>query len=624
MGRDRLFRATVIFALAMIVYTGNGQVPWLGDTMPARYLPLSILQGHFRLDDYPRVYRGGKNSYWVKKVDGAWLSFYPVGAAIAAVPLYVPAVLTGTLTADADRDLRRMEKVAAATLVALSVALLYATLTMLTGEGLALAITLAYALGTSSMSVCSQGLWQHGPAQLAFVLGLLLLVKAREGPGVRQGDGRPWLVTAAGFPLAFAFVCRPTNLMPFVPLAAYVLLEHRRAAIGFLAAASLPFLFQIAYNVTYFGDPFWMQFPLSDVRRWHSARPLETLQGLLFSPGRGLFFYSPFLLFAIPGLVLALRPGGDRLLRAIGAGLVLALALYSRWWNWWGGGTYGPRLTADLTPLLALAIYPCAAMLRRSLVLRGLFAVTIAWSIFAHIAGAYWDDGTWKIKREGWFPVNMWHWTDNQAVNSLTGMAKAAADRLAWRTLPSDPAFEERLRRRAEKDQRRDGDWSVLRDLRRKAGDAEGAAALEELRRARFTPSERLDIHFEDQLTLLGIDHRYVAPSELEVTYYWRADRKLPEDYALYSRLGGHGCALRSEFVLGTPDYTTRRWAPGETFKTVDRLILPTLPEAGCRLQVGVWAPESKKKLYARKWPVWKQRATVLRLPPPTAMSPAP
>jgi len=614
MGEDRLYRATIAFAAALIVYMANGRTPGWGDTVPARYLPLTILGEHdFDLDEFPQMYDVVGN-YWAKKIRGAWVSAYPVGPGVAALPFFAPAVLSGRLSAEDGDACRRMEKLAAAAIVALSVAFLYLALLRLTDPGAAAWLALAYALGTSSMSVSSQALWQHGPSQLCFALGLFLLVEGREG--------RPSLGAAAGLPLAFAVVCRPTNLMPLLPLAAYaVFTGGRRQAIGFLAAAALPAIFLLAYNVAYFGTPLWLQFSFEDQKLWKSGRVIEFLGGFLISPSRGLFFYSPFALFGVAGLVLAWRRGGDWLLRALGVGLVLWLALHARWWMWWGGTTYGPRLTADLTPLLTLAIVPCVAAMRRSTAVRIAFGAAVVWSIFAHVSGAYWDDGTWNDRLAGpRLYASLWDWRDNQLVDAPYGMARALAEETGLRRTPFDAAAAARLRKRGEEDTRRDSYWTQLRELHERAGDADGAAAVEAIRRARFTPSERRDWQFEDELTLLGVDHVVESPRVHRITYYWRAERWLAEDYAMTTELRGDGCRLKSEFVLGYPDATTKGWNPGETFKTIDRLELPAdVPAAGCELELGVWAPASRRKLYIRHWPRWKRRATVLVFTPRTS-----
>jgi hypothetical protein len=407
-----------VFALALACYTANGKTIPSGDTLPARYLPFSILQhGDLDLDEFPFLQRG--DPYFLRYTHGHWVSFYPVGAALLATPFYVPAVLAGAQPGEQRSE--RLEKVAAASIVALSVAVVYVTLDLLVDRRATAWITLAYALGTSSFSVSSQGLWQHGPAQLCLALAALLLVAGRMG--------RSWAVVAAGFPLAFAVVCRPTDVALALPFAIYVLVRHPREFLPFAIAGFAPMLFQIGYNVVYWHDPFWVQFPFGD-RRWRGA-PTQVLAGLLFSPSRGLFVYSPVLLFSLCGIVRSLRPGGDPLVRAIGASVVLLLALMSKWSVWWGGACYGPRMLADVTPLLAVATAPCADLLR-SRPGRFLFAVTLAWSVTAHGLGAYWEDGSWNWRLESrQRAAALWSWSDNQLANSLRDAA--AALRHAWR-----------------------------------------------------------------------------------------------------------------------------------------------------------------------------------------------
>ncbi len=404
----------MIFALALICYTGNGRTIPSGDTLPARYLPFSILQhGDLDLDEFP--FLQGDGAYYLRYAHGHWVSFYPVGAALLATPFYVPAVLAGAQPGEQRSE--RLEKVAAASLVALSVAVVYATLGLLTDRATTAWITLAYALGTSSFSVSSQGLWQHGPAQLCLAVAAWLLVLGR--------NGRRSAIAAAGFPLALAVVCRPTDAAFAVPFAVYVLVRHPRELVPFALAAVPPALFQLGYNVVYWHDPLWVQVPASD-RRWRGV-PTEVLSGLLVSPARGLFVYSPVLLFALWGIARSLRPGGDLLLRAIGAGFVLLLALMSKWAVWWGGACYGPRLLADATPLLALAMVPCADIVRSRAWLRAAFAVTLVWSVVAHGLGAYWEDGSWNGRLETrQRAAALWSWRDNQLVNSLRGVASAA------------------------------------------------------------------------------------------------------------------------------------------------------------------------------------------------------
>jgi len=412
--------AGTVFLACLLVYLANGKTIWSGDTLPARYLPLSILrEGNFDLDEFPflRDIEKFPRQWFIRYANGHVLSDYPVGAALLALPFYVPSAL-GTVAAEAHL-VEELEKLAAASTVALSAAVLYLTLRRLTTAGAALVITAAYALGTTSLSESSQALWQHGASQLGLAATLYCLVRGRREPR--------W-VAVAGLPLAFAIISRPSDLLLAVPLGLYVLIHHTRQLPGFLAAGVPAVAFQLWYNASAFGNPFRMQFFSSATGAvrdlsggWAWTTPLGAgLAGVLVSPGRGLLVYSPFVLFSALGMLLVWRRGGDRLLRYAVPGVVAVVLLYSRWINWWGGSSYGPRLLADLSPVLALFLYPVVPMLARSRALRTAFIVLVAWSVGAHAIGAFVDDRSWNwngnmdVDR---FPERLWSWTDNQLVN---------------------------------------------------------------------------------------------------------------------------------------------------------------------------------------------------------------
>lgn len=404
-----------VFAIALIVFLANGRTISGGDSVPAKNLPLSILRhGNFYLDQL--MSPGEKKiPYFLCESRGHYVSDYPVGAALMALPFYVPSVLCGV--SPGSRVYAELEKISAATIVALSAVLLYMGAARVAANWIALLLSLVYSFGTTSLSVSSQALWQHGPAQLALAAAIYCLVRARD-------DAR-W-AGYAGLPLAFEVITRPADVLITAPLFVYVLFSFRSEIWTFIAAGLAPILFQLWYNAVYFGTPFRLEFfttpqtagGQSAGASGFLATPLA--QGLalaVISPGRGLLFYSPIFIFSFAILALAWRRNGDALLRYLGVGAVLSIILVARWHKAAGGESFGPRLLADLAPIMAFALYPLADSIRHRRSLAAAFGVLAAWSITANASGAFISYRAWNIWALNDAGSRLWLWGDNPVVD---------------------------------------------------------------------------------------------------------------------------------------------------------------------------------------------------------------
>lgn len=418
--------SALLFVGASVLYLSNGHTLGSGDTLPARYLPFSILRdGDFYLDEVVGALKPSAR-HSVRMVEPRWkgrpappaspeqhvllgrhfVSAYPIGSALMAIPFFIPSALGGATNDDA--LLEDIEKLSAAIITSLSVAVLFLTCARMTSRKASLYIAAMYALGTSSLSVSSQGLWQHGPSQLALSVVFYCLVRARS-------EDR-WAAFSA-FAMAFSVLCRPTNIFLAIPLCLYLLHRHRNQLIQAAIMGMPPALFQIWYNLRYFGEPFHSQFPLFKGSLW--STPLwDGLAGLLVSPGRGLFVYSPFLVFSLLGFAWAWRrdtnPPVQLLHRYSSLGAILVILVHSKWWSWWGGYCYGPRVLADLLPLLSLAICPIADMILAKRPWKAVASILALWSFLTHFQGAYWDDGRWTGYAR---PEGLWSWTDSPLTN---------------------------------------------------------------------------------------------------------------------------------------------------------------------------------------------------------------
>ena len=384
----------LLFLSVVLVYVANGRTLGSGDTLPARYLPFSMLrEGNADLDEFPFLYDEAARRtfpildgvpYFLHYRGGHYRSAYSPAAAVVAVPVYAGPVLAGV---PIDPWAPRLEKLAATLMVALSVLCLFWALGDLIEPRWALGIAAVYAFGTSSWSVSSQALWQHGPSQLFLALLLLCLVRGRH-------DER-WL-TYGALAASAAAVMRSTDALVAVPVFAWILYTRPRLALRVVAFALPPVAALVLYNVWCFGSlagsggsttaPAWAFF---------SPTPsLEGLVGILASPGRGLFVYSPVLVFSVAGLVLGLRRA-PTLFAPLAVGVLMVIVVVGQWFRWWGGHTWGPRLLADVTPILCFFLYPVIPVLDRHRALKAVFVLLAVLSFAAHGLGAFFYDWRW-------------------------------------------------------------------------------------------------------------------------------------------------------------------------------------------------------------------------------------
>jgi hypothetical protein len=295
----------LLFLGIVFVYSLNGRPLTAGDTIPASYVPLSLLREFdFDLDEFTFLYEDGM-PWFLQRINGRVVSAYPPWAGVLATPVYLLPVLGG-LTAPSPW-IHDLEKFAATLITALSVVLLLCTMHRLTNEKIAWLIAVVYAFGTSSFSSSSQALWQHGPSQLFVTLTLYCLVR---------GLHEPRYIAYAGFTLGSAIICRPSNVFMAMPMATYVLLRQRDQLLGFCLAAMPPILSFMTYNMLYNGSPVSTGFAVGIIdpgRLWTLGThlfgtPLQKgLAGILVSPSRGLFIYSPILLLSFVGMVMVWR-----------------------------------------------------------------------------------------------------------------------------------------------------------------------------------------------------------------------------------------------------------------------------------------------------------------------------
>ncbi len=405
------------------------------DTVPSVLTATSLARsGDADLDELEPVIRGNRRDlpYWVvPTVDGHLVSRFGIGAPLVALPVFGPALLVkGAID---ERAALLLGRLVAALCVSAATVLLHASARRIGATArVALAVAGLYALGTSALSLSSQALWQHGPAQLALTLGAYLLIRATAAPGTAGAPSprsTPWLLAGAGASFSLVVLCRPPDAIFALAAGVAVLVRFRRRTsnVAAFVVGALPLaLALLSFNDRHFGSPFSIgqthvvtgRDALPHASYWDT--PFFTgLAGLLVSPSRGLFVYTPAFLL----LLWRPRRTFEQLPLAVRALLVGAIALVlvmARYYGWYGGYCFGYRMIADATPVLALALVPGLASLSR----RGwaAFGALAAASVVIHAAGALnYSPGDWDSHPDlDAHADRLWSVRDGQLVHVFT------------------------------------------------------------------------------------------------------------------------------------------------------------------------------------------------------------
>ena len=408
--------ALVIFAVIFAAYLAS-RVSTVWDSIWAIPTAVSILrEGNTDLEEYSEaIAQNGPNG--IEEIRGKRYNYFPIGASLAALPfVYVADRLdrehppSATPYTWSVRHLGLMQKLVAAFLCAMAVALMFSLLRRTVSLPLSLLLTFVFAFGTSVWSVVSRGLWPHTLSLPLIALSLYLLVRAETEPRFAQ---------FVSLPLVGALVARPTNEISLAVLSLYVLLRHRRQFVRYVLWG-LPIAALFCAWSWQRGGTLVPGYYAPSRLGTEDSHLLVGLAGTLFSPARGLFVFCPIFLFCM-----VRRP------RALEATLLAIVLLHwiaiSSFVNWHGGNSYGPRLFAEVLPYL---VYLLAPALERVVNLRGtlrwlaLSGVTalLAFQVLVHSRGAtdprvwIWNDEPCQVTE---CPARLWDWTDLQFLHGL-------------------------------------------------------------------------------------------------------------------------------------------------------------------------------------------------------------
>jgi hypothetical protein len=388
-----------------------------------------IKEGNANLDEYHELI--SRYDYYVIQVfDDHFYTMYPIGVSLIAVPFVfvLDQVLARLISFNLEDYVKHtvpvgIELFIASFIVALTAVGIYLIARLFLNPVLSLLPVFIFAFCTSAWSTASRALWQHGPSMLMLTLTLYLILLARS---------KSRLIPFTGIPLAFSYVIRPTDSLSVFLFTIFIFLEYRSYFLPYLfwaMAIGIPFLW---FNLSVYHSflPFYYLLPQKLGSNTHF---LEALAANLISPARGIFIFSPILLFSIYGVVLKIkkkqfkRLDGFLLSILILHGLSISFLSPSR--NWWAGHSFGPRLFSDVLPYFIYFLIPAVEHISqlkglRKLILASIFLCFMIVSFLIHYRGA----NDWEVYRWNQEPVNVdlhperiWDWRDIQFLRGITG-----------------------------------------------------------------------------------------------------------------------------------------------------------------------------------------------------------
>jgi hypothetical protein len=350
----------ILFLFIFFCYNTVSFITMSGDTVPAGVLPLAIINDHSIFLDGPFIQgllsdriHSPDLDYAFPEVNGRTVSFFPIVTPLLVTPLYgFFSFLCWILNVPVSLSLvGEFAKTSASCIAAASCVLVYLTGKELFTVKTALITTGVYAFATSTWSVSSQALWQHGTVQLLLILLIYCIIRDNRNHSL-------WTMVVMGIASGLFIFNRPPDAVLLIPVIVYIVKECRSRAAYYAAGCGIGGLPFLVYNILIFGNIFGGY--IKNTELFHlGPDSVFGFIGLLVAPNTGLLVFSPVLLVAIYGyfrLGTLDRPVVRDLLYLFGPVILLDVVVYSLFGLWYSstGYSYGQRFLTGFIPVLAL------------------------------------------------------------------------------------------------------------------------------------------------------------------------------------------------------------------------------------------------------------------------------
>ncbi|MBN1162315.1 hypothetical protein JXA34_01050 [Patescibacteria group bacterium] len=407
------------------------------DTIPAAFLPISIIKrGTVYLDEfypmlinkYPhpddRSYDKGLVPFYLRKVEDPgecisqvsaervctseihYVSAFPLITPILAIPIYLfPVLFKMSVTWEL---VYFLSHISAAWIMAFAGGLLYVLLVneFSLGGKKSLLLTGVYLFATINYPMMSQSLWQHGTVQLFFILTLISLYRKNYF----------W----ASFSFCMAILARPTAIFisPIIGcMFLYQILSESKSArcrsiVSVFLGAVIPAVFFLFYNQLFYRGISNQGYYDHFMKSWLSKFP-EGFIGTWISPSKGILVYSPVFIFSFVSMYFYFKNLEFRTDNRYGfysAIVLLHTLVLSKWKHWYGGYSYGYRMSSDVLPFLVLLLVPYVRS-EYFVKHKRVFMSLVILSVFIQLGGIVFFDSIWHSAYDKGFEDTSWLWS---------------------------------------------------------------------------------------------------------------------------------------------------------------------------------------------------------------------
>ena len=395
------------------------------DTLPAVFLPVAIIKEKtlylnsyysMMIERYPhpddKDQTRGLTPFYLKKINQNYASAFTIITPLISLPVYfLPLKLGMTVTWE---NLIILSKISSSLIMALAGGFLYLLLKkqFSLDEKKALILTIIYLFGTVNFAMLSQSMWQHGTLQLFSILGLYFILDLVKSPNFK-----PFSAFLGGLFYGLAALSRPTVALALGLVGLFMLFKMGNFKSFFKAGffTMLGLLLNVAfflwYNNKYYIGIENQGYTSQLFGSWVSPFPISFI-GTWISPSKGILTYSPIFLFSFAGFYVAMKKGWKENVQFIFYFLIVILhtLIMSFWKHWYGGYSFGYRMSSDIIPYLIILMVPFVksqSFDKNKIVFWILFYI----SIFMQVFGIIFFDGIWHAAYDTGFKNTSWLWS---------------------------------------------------------------------------------------------------------------------------------------------------------------------------------------------------------------------